>query len=235
MRQTMAAGFLQATSLLYIVAAVQIGQRLGALPAASGAALIAAGLAAVLLFPAMSGLAFAAVALALTVLALGVLRTSTVSAGGEHRPGRGPVVRGRRRGNWSRAGGPPRRGSCTPGHHPTLGIAVNLAYSCVAPSLFLWVIARVLINRPSGRELGSGVDRTATRDDSLNGLTSRIFTSRCHCIDSHWSGRIRSERRPASLCRGLVGVCRFADTVQPTGASRSCPDRYDVMSPRSSW
>jgi hypothetical protein len=55
MRQTMAAGFLQAASLPFIVATVQIEQRLGALPAASEAALIAVGLASVLLFPAMSG------------------------------------------------------------------------------------------------------------------------------------------------------------------------------------
>ncbi len=54
MRRTMAAGFLQATSLPFIVAAVQIGHRLGALPPASGAALIAAGLASVLLFPAIA-------------------------------------------------------------------------------------------------------------------------------------------------------------------------------------
>ena len=54
MRQTTAAGFLQATSLPFIVAAVQIGQRLGALPPASGAALIAAGLVSVLLFPAIA-------------------------------------------------------------------------------------------------------------------------------------------------------------------------------------
>jgi Kef-type K+ transport system membrane component KefB len=54
MRRTMAAGFLQATSLPFIVAGVQVGQRLGALPSASGAALIAAGLASVLLFPAIA-------------------------------------------------------------------------------------------------------------------------------------------------------------------------------------
>jgi Kef-type K+ transport system membrane component KefB len=54
MRRTIAAGFLQATSLPFIVAAVQIGQRLGVLPAASGAALIAAGLISVLLFPAIA-------------------------------------------------------------------------------------------------------------------------------------------------------------------------------------
>jgi Kef-type K+ transport system membrane component KefB len=54
MRRTMAAGFLQATSLPFIVAAVQVGQRLGALPPAAGAALITAGLASVLLFPAIA-------------------------------------------------------------------------------------------------------------------------------------------------------------------------------------
>src|SRR5918997_2146894 len=54
MRRAMAAGFLQAPSLPFIVAAVQVGQRLGALPPASGAALIAAGLASVLLFPAIA-------------------------------------------------------------------------------------------------------------------------------------------------------------------------------------
>jgi Kef-type K+ transport system membrane component KefB len=54
LRATSAAGLLQATSLPFIVAAVQIGQRLGALPPASGAALIAAGLVSVLLFPAIA-------------------------------------------------------------------------------------------------------------------------------------------------------------------------------------
>lgn len=54
MRRTMVAGFLQATSLPFIVAAVQIGQHLGVLPPASGAALIAAGLASVLFFPAIA-------------------------------------------------------------------------------------------------------------------------------------------------------------------------------------
>jgi Kef-type K+ transport system membrane component KefB len=53
-RRTVAAAFLQATSLPFIVAVVQIGQRLGALPPASGAALIAAGLVSVLLFPAIA-------------------------------------------------------------------------------------------------------------------------------------------------------------------------------------
>lgn len=53
-RRTVAAAFLQATSLPFIVAAVQIGERLGALPAASGAALIAAGLVSVLVFPAIA-------------------------------------------------------------------------------------------------------------------------------------------------------------------------------------
>lgn len=63
-RRTVAAGLLQATSLPFIVAAVQIGERLGVLAPSSGAALIAAGLVSVLLLPA---------------LALGVLRGATVT------------------------------------------------------------------------------------------------------------------------------------------------------------
>ncbi|GAA2863656.1 cation:proton antiporter [Pseudonocardia halophobica] len=51
-RQTLAAAFLQATSLPFIVAAVAIGQRLGVLSPATGAALVAAGLVSVLVFPA---------------------------------------------------------------------------------------------------------------------------------------------------------------------------------------
>ena len=50
-RQALAAGLLQATSLSFVVAAVQIGRALGVLDAATGAALIAAGLLSVLLFP----------------------------------------------------------------------------------------------------------------------------------------------------------------------------------------
>lgn len=38
----------------------------------------------------------------------------------------------------------------TLGVDPTLGIALNLAYSCVAASLFLWALTRALISRPSG-------------------------------------------------------------------------------------
>jgi hypothetical protein len=53
-RRTVAAGFLQATSLPFIVAAVAIGQELGALPAATAAALVAAGLVSVLFFPAIA-------------------------------------------------------------------------------------------------------------------------------------------------------------------------------------
>jgi Kef-type K+ transport system membrane component KefB len=53
-RRTIAAGFLQATSLPFIVAAVAIGEELGALSAATGAALIAAGLVSVLFFPAIA-------------------------------------------------------------------------------------------------------------------------------------------------------------------------------------
>jgi predicted Kef-type K+ transport protein len=45
------AGLLQATSLTFIVAASQIGLELGLISKASGAALIAAGLLSVLIFP----------------------------------------------------------------------------------------------------------------------------------------------------------------------------------------
>jgi hypothetical protein len=45
------AGLLQATSLPFIVAATQIGEELGKLDQATGAALVAAGLLSVLLFP----------------------------------------------------------------------------------------------------------------------------------------------------------------------------------------
>ena len=50
-RHTLVAGLLQATSLPFIVAASMIGIELGLLDAATGAALIAAGLLSVLLFP----------------------------------------------------------------------------------------------------------------------------------------------------------------------------------------
>jgi Kef-type K+ transport system membrane component KefB len=50
-RRTVVAGLLQATSLPFIVAAAQIGMELGRLDQASGAALVAAGLLSVLLFP----------------------------------------------------------------------------------------------------------------------------------------------------------------------------------------
>lgn len=50
-QHTLAAGLLQATSLSFIVAAAQIGMELGMLSEASGAALIAAGLLSVLIFP----------------------------------------------------------------------------------------------------------------------------------------------------------------------------------------
>jgi Kef-type K+ transport system membrane component KefB len=53
-RRTLAAGLLQATSLPFIVAAVAIGEELGALSPATGAALVAAGLVSVLLFPALA-------------------------------------------------------------------------------------------------------------------------------------------------------------------------------------
>ncbi len=50
-RRSMAAGLLQATSLSFIVAATQIGGELGLITKATGAALIAAGLLSVLIFP----------------------------------------------------------------------------------------------------------------------------------------------------------------------------------------
>jgi Kef-type K+ transport system membrane component KefB len=55
-RRTAIAGLMQATSLPFIVASVAIGQNLGLIDAAEGAALIGAGLLSVLLFPA-TGLA----------------------------------------------------------------------------------------------------------------------------------------------------------------------------------
>jgi Kef-type K+ transport system membrane component KefB len=51
-RETAAAGLLQATSLGFLVVAAEIGMELGALSSATGAALVAAGLLSVLLFPA---------------------------------------------------------------------------------------------------------------------------------------------------------------------------------------
>jgi Kef-type K+ transport system membrane component KefB len=51
-RQTVIAGLMQATSLPFIVAAVAIGQDLGLIDAAEGAALIGAGLLSILIFPA---------------------------------------------------------------------------------------------------------------------------------------------------------------------------------------
>jgi len=50
-RRAIAAGLLQATSLTFIVAASQIGTELGLITKATGAALIAAGLLSVLIFP----------------------------------------------------------------------------------------------------------------------------------------------------------------------------------------
>jgi Kef-type K+ transport system membrane component KefB len=50
-RATMAIGFLQATSLPFIVTAVQIGMTLGTISTVTGAALICAGLLSVLIFP----------------------------------------------------------------------------------------------------------------------------------------------------------------------------------------
>jgi Kef-type K+ transport system membrane component KefB len=53
-RRSIVAGLLQATSLSFIVAASQIGLELGLISKATGAALIAAGLLSVLLFPIMA-------------------------------------------------------------------------------------------------------------------------------------------------------------------------------------
>lgn len=53
-RRTVAAGLLQATSLPFIVASVAIGEELGVLSPATGAALVAAGLVSVLVFPAVA-------------------------------------------------------------------------------------------------------------------------------------------------------------------------------------
>lgn len=50
-RRAFAAGLLQATSLTFVVAATQIGIELGAVTAATSAALVAAGLASVVVFP----------------------------------------------------------------------------------------------------------------------------------------------------------------------------------------
>ena len=50
-RRSVAAGLLQATSLSFIVAATQIGRELGLITKVTGAALIAAGLLSVLIFP----------------------------------------------------------------------------------------------------------------------------------------------------------------------------------------
>jgi len=53
-RQIVAALLLQATSLPFIVAATAIGVEIGALDAGTAAALVAAGLVSVLLFPAIA-------------------------------------------------------------------------------------------------------------------------------------------------------------------------------------
>jgi Kef-type K+ transport system membrane component KefB len=93
-RRTLAAALLQATSLSFIVAATQIGIGLGRLDAATGAALVAAGLVSVLLFP----------LLALTILrGQGpVAEGSPVSDASPGTPAAGPPS--------SREGPPPRSG-----------------------------------------------------------------------------------------------------------------------------
>ncbi|GAC1312805.1 MAG: cation:proton antiporter [Ktedonobacteraceae bacterium] len=67
-RRSVVAGLLQATSLSFIVAASQIGLELGLITKATGAALIAAGLLSVLIFP----------ILALTLLRRRAIRSATV-------------------------------------------------------------------------------------------------------------------------------------------------------------
>jgi predicted Kef-type K+ transport protein len=63
-RRVIVAGLLQATSLSFIVTATQIGMELGLLSRANGAALIAAGVLSVVIFP---------------LLALTVLRAQTTA------------------------------------------------------------------------------------------------------------------------------------------------------------
>jgi hypothetical protein len=53
-RELVAVGLLQATSLPFLLAAVEIGQRMGLLDPAVGAGLVAAGLVSVLVFPALA-------------------------------------------------------------------------------------------------------------------------------------------------------------------------------------
>src|SRR6266516_225723 len=67
-RRAVVAGLLQATSLSFIVAASQIGMELGLITKATGAALIAAGLLSVLIFP----------IIALTLLRRSEIRSATV-------------------------------------------------------------------------------------------------------------------------------------------------------------
>ena len=67
-RRSVVAGLLQATSLSFIVAASQIGLELGLITKATGAALIAAGLLSVLIFP----------IIALALLRRGEIRSAAV-------------------------------------------------------------------------------------------------------------------------------------------------------------
>ena len=53
-RQVVVAGLMQSTSLPFIVAGTAIGRALGVVSPASAAALVAAGLVSVLVFPALS-------------------------------------------------------------------------------------------------------------------------------------------------------------------------------------
>ena len=74
-RRTVAAGLLQATSLPFIVVATRIGVSLGLLTAATGAALVAAGLLSVVAFP---------------VVALGLLRDRDTADGSRSKRAAGP-------------------------------------------------------------------------------------------------------------------------------------------------
>jgi Kef-type K+ transport system membrane component KefB len=76
-RETVVAGLLQATSLPFIVAASMIGMELGVIDEATGAALIAAGLLSVLIFP---------------LLALTLLRGPTPAPGREPLPVEGSAM-----------------------------------------------------------------------------------------------------------------------------------------------
>ncbi len=99
-----------------------------------------------------SGAVFAVVALALIVLALGTLwaarwalTVSIVLAGAQLFGAVGAAWELVQGGQTAKT-----RELHTLGVDPTLGIVLNLAYSCTAAGLFLWALTRALISRPSG-------------------------------------------------------------------------------------